>query len=143
MATSPAWCEVQRGQLDLVRSAFEPVPILCAPFFEREVVGPEMLDRLAGELFADGDSAAVLHDQISQELASDNGRATLRLSLPFAERDELQLKKIGLEVVVRVGSQKRTIILPPALAGYAASGARFENGSLEIVFERSEDAGRA
>jgi arsenite-transporting ATPase len=134
------WREVQREQLELVRSAFEPVPILCAPFFEREVVGAEMLDRLAGALFGEADPAAVLHEEISQELASENGRARLRLALPFAERDELQLKKIGLEVVVRVGSQKRTILLPPAMAGYAASGARFENGSLEIVFERSADA---
>jgi arsenite-transporting ATPase len=138
-----AWRDVQREQLDLVRSAFEPVPILCAPFFEREVVGPEMLDRLSGVVFAESDPAGVLHDRISQELVSDNGRTTLRLALPFAERDQLELKKIGLEVVVRVGSQKRTIILPPALAGYAASGARFENGSLQIVFERSGDATRA
>jgi arsenite-transporting ATPase len=138
-----AWREVQREQMELVRSAFEPVPILSAPFFEREVMGPEMLDRLAGEVFDGADPAAVLHEDISQELATENGRATLRLMLPFAERDQLQLKKIGLEVVVRVGGQKRTIILPPALAGYAASGARFEDGALEIMFEKSADEHRA
>jgi arsenite/tail-anchored protein-transporting ATPase len=138
-----AWRDIQREQLDLVRSAFEPVPILRAPLFEREVMGPEMLDRLAEAMFDESDPAAVLHHQISQELASDNGRARLRVALPLAERDQLELKKIGLEVVVRVGSQKRTIILPPALAGYAASGARFENGLLEIVFERSADANAA
>jgi HSP20-like domain found in ArsA len=44
---------------------------------------------------------------------------------------------------VRVGAQKRTIILPPALAGYAASGARFEDGALEIVLEKSADEQRA
>jgi arsenite/tail-anchored protein-transporting ATPase len=137
------WREVQREQMELVRSAFEPVPILSAPFFEREVMGAEMLDRLAGEVFDDADPAAVLHEDISQELATENGRARLRLVLPFAERDELQLKKIGLEVVVRVGGQKRTIILPPALAGYAASGARFEDGALEITFEKSADEHRA
>jgi arsenite-transporting ATPase len=138
-----AWLEVQREQMELVRSAFEPVPILSAPFFEREVMGPEMLDRLAGEVFDGADPAAVLHEDISQELATENGRARLRLVLPFAERDQLQLKKIGLEVVVRVGGQKRTIILPPALAGYAASGARFEDGALEIMFEKSADEHRA
>src|SRR5215211_7532438 len=131
-----AWREVQREQMELVRSAFEPVPILSAPFFEREVIGPQMLDRLAAEVFDGADPAAVLHEDISQELATENGRATLRLALPFAEREELQLKKIGREVVVRVGDQKRTIILPPALSGYAARGASFENGALEIVFEK-------
>ena len=48
-----AWRESQQDHLDLVRSAFAPLPILEAPFFDREVVGPEMLDLLAERLFAD------------------------------------------------------------------------------------------
>jgi arsenite/tail-anchored protein-transporting ATPase len=135
-----AWSEVQREQLDLVRSAFEPVPVLTAPYLEREVVGPEMLDRLAGEVFGGGDPAAVLHSHIAQELVTENGRATLRVDVPFAEKGDLALKKIGLEVVVRVGAQKRTIMLPPALAAYSASRARLDDGTLEISFERSGDA---
>ena len=135
-----AWSEVQREQLDLVRSAFEPVPVLTAPYLEREVVGPEMLDRLADEVFGGREAAAVLHSHIGQELVTENGRATLRLDVPFAEKGDLGLKKIGLEVVVRVGGQKRTIMLPPALAPYSASGARFEDGTLEISFERRPEA---
>jgi arsenite/tail-anchored protein-transporting ATPase len=135
-----AWSELQREQLELVRSAFEPVPVLTAPYFEREVVGPEMLGRLAGEVFGDRDPAAVLHSHIAQELVTENGRATLRVDVPFAEKGDLGLKKIGLEVVVRVGDQKRTIMLPPALAAYSASGARLDDGTLEISFERSGDA---
>jgi len=135
-----AWSEVQREQLDLVRSAFEPVPVLTAPYLEREVVGPEMLDRLADEVFGGREAAAVLHSHIGQELVTENGRATLRLDVPFAEKGDLGLKKIGLEVVVRVGGQKRTIMLPPALAPYSARGARFEDGTLEISFERRPEA---
>ena len=47
-----AWRATQQEHLELVRSAFSPLPILEAPFFDREVVGTEMLDRLAGEVFA-------------------------------------------------------------------------------------------
>ena len=133
-----AWSEIQGEQLELVRSAFEPVPVLTAPYLEREVIGPEMLDRLAGEVFGELDPAAVLHSELSQQLVTDNGRATLRVKVPFAEKGDLSLKKIGLEVIVRVGSQKRTIMLPPALAAYSANGARFEDGALEIAFEKVE-----
>jgi hypothetical protein len=42
-------------------------------------------------------------------------------------------------VIVRVGSQKRTIILPPSLSGYATGGARFEGGALQVTFERVDD----
>jgi arsenite-transporting ATPase len=134
------WSEVQRDQLALVRSAFEPVPVLTAPYLEREVVGGQMLDRLAGEIFGDQDPAEILHTELAQQLEAENGRATLRVKVPFAEKGDLSLKKIGLEVVVRVGPQKRTIMLPPALAAYSTSGARFEDGALEISFEKTPHA---
>jgi arsenite-transporting ATPase len=134
-----AWRESQEEQLELVRSAFAPVPVLTADLFEREVMGGEMLDRLGDAIFDGQDAAEVLHDRLSQELVTDNGTATLRVDVPFAERGDLSLKKIGLEVIVRVGGQKRTIMLPPALAAYATAGARLEEGSLEITFERNGD----
>jgi arsenite-transporting ATPase len=134
-----AWREVQQEHMELVRSAFSPVPILQAPFFDQEVIGPQMLDRLGDELFSDLDAGAVLHEELSQELVTDNGTATLRLPIPFADKADIELKKIGLEVIVRVGTQKRTIILPPAMAAYRPRNARFEGGALEVLFERADD----
>jgi arsenite/tail-anchored protein-transporting ATPase len=138
------WRAVQREQMELVESAFTPVPILMAPYFPEEVVGPRMLDRLGDELFADGgDAGDLLYDDLSQELVSDNGTATLRLPIPFVEKADIGLKKIGLEVVVRVGGQKRTIILPPALAAYRPRSAQFEDGALSVRFERTDDGSKS
>ena len=130
-----AWRAVQAEQLALVESGFAPVPILRAPYFEQEVLGPEMLDRLAGELFGAGDPAAVLYDRLTQELSLADGRAELRLDLPFAEKGDVGLRKIGLELVVRVDGQKRTIVLPGALAGFRPTGAALRDGSLVVSFE--------
>src|SRR6202020_1837719 len=110
------WRRVQEQNLELVHSAFAPLPVLCAPFFEQEVVGPVMLDRLSDALFAELDSAAVLHEQITQELEVDDHGARLKLALPFASKGDISLKQLGLELVVRVDGHKRTIMLPPALA---------------------------
>jgi arsenite/tail-anchored protein-transporting ATPase len=134
-----AWRAAQREHMELVRSAFAPLPMLTAPWLEEEVAGSRMLDRLADELFGADDPSELLHEELSQELSGENGRATLRLPLPFAERGNIELKKIGLEVVVRVGGQKRTIILPPSMAAYATSGARFEDGALQVFFEKGGD----
>jgi arsenite-transporting ATPase len=130
-----AWRAVQAEQLALVESGFAPVPILRAPYFEQEVLGPEMLDRLAGELFGAGDPGAVLYDRLTQELSLAGGRAELRLDLPFAEKGDVGLRKIGLELVVRVDGQKRTIVLPGALAGFRPTGAALRDGSLVVSFE--------
>ncbi len=134
------WQESQREHMELVSSAFAPLPILTAPYFEREVVGPEMLDRLGDVLFEGIEAHAVLHEDLSQELVAEDGRARLRIALPFQAKGDIQLKKIGLEVVVRVGSQKRTIVLPQGLANYRPQRASFEDGALEVEFERSGES---
>jgi arsenite-transporting ATPase len=134
-----AWRAVQTEQMELVRSGFGPVPILTAPYFDQEVVGAPMLDRLADSLFGLQDAGALMYDDLSQELVSDNGTAVLRLAIPFVEKADVELKKIGLEVIVRVGTQKRTIILPPTMAAYRPRGAQFEDGALSVRFERSDD----
>ncbi len=130
-----AWREQQERQLEDVASAFAPVPVLRAPYFDREVLGAEMLDRLGDELFAGTDAAGVFHASVSQELVVQRGLATLRLDLPLAEKGGLSLKKIGLELVVRVGEHKRTILLPPALAEYSPAGATFRDGALHVTFD--------
>jgi arsenite/tail-anchored protein-transporting ATPase len=131
-----AWAETHKRQMEVVRSAFAPVPILTAPYFEQEVIGPHMLDRLGDTVFGELDAAALLFEELTQELTTNNGRAQLRLALPFAEKADIGLKKIGMEVVVRVGTQKRTIVLPQALSAYRPAGARFEDGALNVTFEK-------
>jgi arsenite-transporting ATPase len=137
------WRARQQENMELVRSAFAPVPILAAPHFPSEVTGPDALDQLADVLYDEHEAHEVLHTELSQELSATDGGATLRLALPFAQRGELALKKIGLEVVVRVGAQKRTIILPPALGSYEVDGARLRDGALEVRFVRASDGGTA
>ena len=130
-----AWRERQQEHLQLVSEGFAPVPILTARYFEQEVIGGEMLDRLADELFADRAPADVLHTELAHDVLSEGGRTVLRLKMPFAERGDVGLKKVGAELVVTVGHEKRTIILPSALARQRPTGARLKSGSLEVSFE--------
>ncbi len=133
------WRRLQERHLELVDSAFAPVPVLSAPYFDQEVLGAEMLDRLAEALFdADRlDPADVLHDGITQQLEVSDSDARLRLPLPLAQKGEITLRKAGLELIVGAGGQRRTIALPPALAGFEPTGARFEDGALEVSFNGS------
>jgi arsenite/tail-anchored protein-transporting ATPase len=139
------WRKVQEEHLELVDSAFSPVPVLRAPYFEQEVLGEAMLERLAAALFdeAGRDPAAVLHDAITQELTVTDDDARLRLALPFARKGEISLKKIGLELVVGVDGQRRTIVLPAAMGEFQPTGATFEEGSLEVRFDASRRESRA
>jgi arsenite/tail-anchored protein-transporting ATPase len=131
------WRGLQAERLAEVREGFAPVPVLTARYFEEEVIGPRMLDRLSEELFAGaaGEAEAILHADLTQRVESSDGRTTLRIRVPFTERDDLSLKKVGPELIVSVGHKKRTIILPGPLARQRPTGAKLEDGSLEVSFD--------
>jgi len=130
-----AWRATQAEAVSEAEAAFAPVPVLRAPYFDREVRGAEMLDRLGDAVFAGGqDPADVLHDRVTQALELGDDEATLRIDLPFASRGEIELRKRGPQVVVRVGDQKRTLVLPTPIAGYRPAGATLADGALEVRF---------
>jgi arsenite/tail-anchored protein-transporting ATPase len=130
-----AWRRVQEEHLALVRSAFDPVPVLSAPYFDQEVIGNAMLDRLADALFDGCDAAEVLYGEVTQELSVDESGAFVRLALPFADKGDISLKKVGLELIVGVDGQRRTILLPGTFAGFEPVSASFEDGALEVKFD--------
>ncbi|MFY9487977.1 MAG: ArsA family ATPase [Solirubrobacterales bacterium] len=139
------WRTTQQKHLKLVKSAFEPVPVLTAPYFDEEVIGEKMLARLGDEVFetADGKPSDVLFDTLIQDISIDGDTATLSLALPFVKKGEIGLNKIGLEVVIRVGDQKRTLILPSSLAGFKPGAAKIEDGHLRVEFKRGEKTAEA
>jgi arsenite-transporting ATPase len=79
-----------------------------------------------------------MHDSLAQEIDILETGARVRLKLPFARKSEISLKKVGLELIVGVDGQRRTIALPPALAALRPSGATFEDGALEVSFDGDE-----
>ena len=108
------------------------MPVLRAPYFEEEVVGPARLDRLGTEAFGARDAADVLRGRLTQELEVEPDAARLPSTCRSPTR---ATSRIGLELVVRVDGHKRTLILPPALGDFRPSGAEFADGSLEVTFD--------
>jgi len=127
-----AWRDVQQRELERVRDGFSPVPVLRAPYFEVEVLGNAMLDRLGSALFDGIDPAALLHSELAQEFSLADGKGQVRLAVPFATKGDVSLKKMGDELVVRVDERKRTVVLPPALAALNPAGAGLEDGVLVV-----------
>jgi arsenite-transporting ATPase len=130
------WHRRQRERLREVADGFAPVPVLTARHFPEEVLGMAMLERLGDELFGERPAAALMHEGMPREIIGEpGGGARLRISVPFAERSQVSLKQIGAELVVSAGRERRTIILPPALARRRPAGARLVDGALEVSFE--------
>lgn len=130
-----AWRERQQAQLVEIADAFAPLPILRAPYFDREVVGDEALDRLGDALYPHAPVSDRLYVGTARELVVDGDRAEMRIAVPFADREAVRLRRVGAELVVDVADRRRTVLLPPAVADYRPTAATVADGVLRITLQ--------
>jgi arsenite-transporting ATPase len=135
------WREIQRRNHTLVEECFTPVPIFDVPFFDSEVVGIQMLEKMGEAVFGSEDPAKVFFQGKVQTIEAVEQGFLLKMPLPFATREQVDLLQTGDELVVQVGDYKRNIILPRALATLQVAGAKLEGGELRIRFKNPAAVG--
>jgi arsenite/tail-anchored protein-transporting ATPase len=134
------WKAVQSEHLGTIREAFSPVPVLTVPLYDREMIGVELLDTLGQALYEGSDPAGILYKDEPVKVNKRGDGYVLSLRLPFTEKAELDLLRKGEDIHVKVGPYRRTFMLPSVLARLDIVDAAFEDGRLNISFERREPA---
>ena len=135
------WKKIQATHLDAIRESFEPVPVLTARLYDEEMVGQELLAELGAEVYGERDPAAILHaDEPMRVAAGEGGNMTLELKLPYAD-DRLDLSRKDDDLVVTVGSYRRSIMLPQSLRRRRVAGAEFDGPVLKVTFTEGEERG--
>jgi arsenite-transporting ATPase len=110
------------------------MPMLKAPLFTEEVVGMAALESLATAVYGEGRPEAVLRDSDPLRFERTASGYLLIASLPFVERDEVDVFRAGDELHLKVGSHHRSIMLPAALARCVVAGAAMTDGELRVRF---------
>jgi arsenite/tail-anchored protein-transporting ATPase len=138
------WKDIHTEHIHEIEEGFQPVPILRARLFEQEMVGMELLERMGDEVYGEGDASKVLHQDQPIHVRKRGPWYTLSMRLPFVQRGDIDVHRKGDELLVKVGSYKRSLILPHALQRLDVRQARFTEEGLEVRFaERSARAARA
>ena len=140
------WIEAQQRNLAFVEEAFQPLPIFRIPFFEEEVLGQKMLQRMAATVFGDvaerggqGDPTRLNYQGEPQKVFARNGHYILSIALPLVAKEEVHLhRSVVDELIVRIGNWKRNIALPIGLARLKIDGAKYEGDRLNILFRKEE-----
>jgi len=131
-----AWKAIQKKYSQTIEEAFAPLPILTVPLFDQEVVGLEMLRRMAGSIYGDGDPTQVYYVGLAQRVEKNEHGYTLTIPLPFVTKEEVQLTRSSFdELIVHIGNHKRNLLLPHALVGLQVTGAKQKGNELAVRFE--------
>jgi arsenite-transporting ATPase len=136
-----AWKDIQAKYGRMVEEAFSPLPILSVPLFDQEVVGLEMLRRMAAAIYGPemvkggaGDPTRLFFLGKTQTVEKTNGDYRLILPLPLVNKEQILLTRAADELIIHIGNWKRNLILPRALVGLPVSGARYEGDTLIVTF---------
>ncbi|MEJ7612817.1 MAG: hypothetical protein DFNUSKGM_000932 [Candidatus Fervidibacter sacchari] len=128
------WKASQQRYLEEVEASFGALPIFKVRLYEREVVGIDALRQMANDLYGDRDPTEHFADSKPMRIVKRGKDYWLELHLPFTEKGEIQLMRKGDELIIRVGTIKRHLVLPHILAKQEPKGAKLENGILQVRF---------
>ena len=134
------WYEAQQKNGPIVERTFAPIPVLKAPYFDREVVGLPTLREFAKALYGDTDPTSFFYRGRPYSVVRTDGEYRLSVELPFTTKDQISLSRHADELVIDLGDWRRTLVLPRALIDAPALGAAFEDHVLQIRFEVPERA---
>lgn len=127
--------EEQAAHLQTIVESFAPLKMLQAELMPREVVGRKALERLADQLFADSDPAEIYSKESPMKMYEEDGVNVLAIKMPFPMNSRVELYTRKDDLVLQLGSFKKHITLPYAMASRRILGADLENGWLRIRFE--------
>jgi arsenite-transporting ATPase len=136
------WKALHTEHLQTIEEGFAPLPVLRVHLAASELIGLPALRAFGAEVYGELDAAARLHEGQPLRVHRRNGRSTLSLDLPFADRGDLELGRRGDELLVRVGPYRRAVVLPDSLRSKPVRDATLRQGTLKVVFEGSSTDGR-
>jgi arsenite-transporting ATPase len=130
------WKNIQESYIQMIHEGFSPIPINNLELFDQEIVGKDLLNKIAKRIYRAEDPTRFFFSEkpISIEKVKDG--FDLFLKLPFVKKTDLDLHQNGEELYIQVGNFKRTILIPHSLLSYAIGDAKFEEEKLRISFRK-------
>lgn len=128
------WRKIQHGHLDAIEEGFSGTDVRRLRLFSEEMVGVDRLRTVGTELFGDIDPTDRLSfvEPLRVEDAGDD--VALVVSVPLADKSDLDLVRNGNELFLTIGYYRRSIVLPDSLHRRKIAGAALEDGELRITF---------
>lgn len=126
------WVQLQEEALREINESFSEVPRFYSELQPQELRTLEVLKRTGGQIFKECNPDDVLFQREIYEI--DREGKSLRIYLPFADKGELRLEQDNRELLVGVRNETRKFPVPAEFAESEITGAKFEEGYLNIRF---------
>lgn len=134
------WIAIQKEYTACIRESFAALPVCEIPWYDEELKGERAIQRIVDEVLFDKEVFAVQNITERECFEKTEDGYQLKVFLPYAEKEAVDLYQAATDLVIRTGNFKRSIPLPNVLRSCTVTGARFEEGVLRIQFGEGSDS---
>ncbi|KJE49625.1 MULTISPECIES: ArsA family ATPase [Acidiplasma] len=129
------WRESQHKIVDELPDAFPDVKILKGYLQNDEPLGRDKLIKFGETIYGENDPYDIFYKGKPIEFTKHGNDVIVKIKLPYATKENLDLFNKGGELVVEVGNWKRIMYLPQTMANMEPAAAELKNGYLYITLK--------
>ncbi|MFW6115159.1 MAG: ArsA family ATPase [Thermodesulfobacteriota bacterium] len=133
------WKDSQKQNLHLAEKYFNPIPIFPVMLCQTEPLGKQGLTKLSHDIYGERDPTQQFFKDWPYEFSQKDGKLCIKMKLPFVAKEEIEVHRVGDEMVVRIGGFKRHILLPRHLASCKHNTASMDKDYVYITFGGKEN----
>lgn len=133
------WLEIQGRYVIQLEECFAGLPIWRIRWYDEELQGIEAVERICKDVLLD-DVFDSKTNRLREEFQENEQGYLLRVPVPYASKEEMDVYQSASDVVIKLGNFKRNIPLPDSIRSYVITSARLENDCLNMQFERVADS---
>ena len=110
--TFKSYIEAQGKYIEEIEESFSPIPVLKVKHQGHEVFGQKLLSKIGASVYKGHTASDVLHLDKPFEIIENEKGYFFKTKLPFVQKEEIELKKFGDELVINLGNRRRSVMLP-------------------------------
>lgn len=128
------WAETQKTALQDVEESFRGLPVFRLELQKKELCGAEALMDIASNLYGEVQPENVLFQDTIFSVRKEENNTIFSIHIPFFDLKEMELYQQGDEMTIIINNERRTFLLPDRLKSLDITGAKYEDGMLNVRF---------
>lgn len=128
------WAQIQKDSIRDITDSFKGIPVFKLELLNCELRRLDILNTIAQQLYRKTDPQKVLFNEKIFSVEKDQDGYILAINMPFVDKKELKLSQKGDEITISIKNERRCLVLPAKLQPMEITGAKYEDGRLNLHF---------
>lgn len=126
----------QQKHLKDIDESFDPLPIFKVGHMGEEVFGLELLEKIGNSIYGDKNPLEVFHKESPFEVTDTKKYYKIKVRLPFINDGDFSLKKFGDELIIDLGTRRKSVFLPRFAHFLQMKGYSFKQPWLTVFLKK-------